>query len=342
MTVLVNAYATVRELPPLDFAHREHSRRDRSDPELATHLHGFVGFILDRGQRSMTRTLYHVMRHIQRVQHQISLEVEETAFEALADWAGRSNAILFMPDGTVRDPAGRVLVAPENGECEAGAQVPFTPEAIARKQRTDRTLAEEGFSIAESLPPLLGASEVSLRAPSDVARRALGLLVCALRAESLASGDPLSLSELRARLPQGYAASTPRERAFLESDEPEQQGIVNHAWRYEALWVLEWALGLVNELPTEKAICDVPRTAGVLLDADRSTLVESATLRPADEILDALDRCYRLHWAVREARRTEGAPPTELNPGVLQERHYALNWLVRFADAPWDDVDTPT
>ncbi|WP_394816959.1 DUF4272 domain-containing protein [Streptomyces lonegramiae] len=24
------------------------------------------------------------------------------------------------------------------------------------------------------------------------------------------------------------------------------------------------------------------------------------------------------------------------------ERHYALNWLVRFEDSAWDEVDTPT
>lgn len=28
--------------------------------------------------------------------------------------------------------------------------------------------------------------------------------------------------------------------------------------------------------------------------------------------------------------------------GVVAERHHALNWLVRFMDADWDDVDTPT
>jgi hypothetical protein len=34
--------------------------------------------------------------------------------------------------------------------------------------------------------------------------------------------------------------------------------------------------------------------------------------------------------------------PANLNDGVLQERHHALNWLVRFEDREWDDVDTPT
>jgi hypothetical protein len=34
----------------------------------------------------------------------------------------------------------------------------------------------------------------------------------------------------------------------------------------------------------------------------------------------------------------QGCPTT----GVVAERHHALNWLVCFGDADWDDVDTPT
>ena len=33
---------------------------------------------------------------------------------------------------------------------------------------------------------------------------------------------------------------------------------------------------------------------------------------------------------------------TVQTPGVVLERHRALNWLVRFAHADWDDVDMPT
>jgi hypothetical protein len=63
------------------------------------------------------------------------------------------------------------------------------------------------------------------------------------------------------------------------------------------------------------------------------------------------------HWAVNDAfihRRdipldldwTGGAPMLRVRgcptTGVVAERHHAFNWLVRFADADWDDVDTPT
>jgi Domain of unknown function (DUF4272) len=55
----------------------------------------------------------------------------------------------------------------------------------------------------------------------------------------------------------------------------------------------------------------------------------------------ALDLHLRLHWAVREARRSKAAPD-QLEAGVISERHHALNWLVRFGESPWDEVQTPT
>ena len=38
----------------------------------------------------------------------------------------------------------------------------------------------------------------------------------------------------------------------------------------------------------------------------------------------------------------ESEPPAQLDPGVVMERHHALNWLTGFHGADWDDVDTPT
>ena len=78
-----------------------------------------------------------------------------------------------------------------------------------------------------------------------------------------------------------------------------------------------------------------------VLEADRGVLESAGHLRPAPEILDALDLHQRLHWAVREAERG-GGTAGELDAGVIRERHRALNWLVRFENAAWDDVDTPS
>lgn len=342
MAILVNLYATVRGIPALGFPHQLNARRDRSDPELLPHLHGFIGFVMKGGERPMTASLFHVIQHIERVQNHLSIDIEEDAFDAMAQWAIQANAILFFPDGTVRDPVGRLLVDPETGEAEEDARVPYPGDAIERKLRFDQQIAAKGIPVASGLPPIVGADEVVLRRPSDVVHRACSLLACAIRAESLNSGDPLPTDHFRDQLPEAFVALSPREQAFLSSDAPEHQDVINHAWRYECVWVLEWALGLVDALPFPTEICDVPRTARTLVEADRTALVNAATLRSAEEILDAVDLHFRLHWGVREARRNGQPAPGDLEPGVLAERHHALNWLVRFQDADWDDVDTPT
>jgi hypothetical protein len=54
--------------------------------------------------------------------------------------------------------------------------------------------------------------------------------------------------------------------------------------------------------------------------------------------LGTLDLSYRMHWATRQAGLHNKPAPAGLEPGVILERHYALNWLVRFEDAEWDGV----
>jgi len=342
MGVLINAYCTHREPPELAFEHELKGRRDRSDPELAPHLNGFAGFVQHKGGEEMTSTMFHVIQHILRVRHHVSLELEPPAYEAFAAWAAEANAICFMEDGTVRDPRGRALVFPTGHAAEEDAEIPYPPAARERKARTDRALHALGIEAALHLPPVIGEVEVELRAPDEVAARAVALFAVALRAESLASGEPIPVAEVHERLPEAAAALSPVERAFLDADPPEKQAIVDHAWRYEALYTLLWALGLADRLPLPKALCDVPWVARTVLDRDPEAFVSGASLQPTPALLDALDLHYRLHWACRQARLDGEAPPAGLDPGVIAERHHALNWLVRFEDVDWDEVDTPT
>ena len=343
MAILINAYCTDRDPAPLDFPHELKSRRDRNDPDLAQHLEGFVGYVLSRGNGEMTKVRYHVVAHIKRAQHQFSLDVEEADLDAFSRWAWAANAICFLPDGTVADPSGVPLVDPTTGEPHEGAELPYPADARARREATTQRLRTMGVRVARSLPPVVGEREVRLRSAPDVARRALALFVVAVRAESLAGDEgPIPVDDLRTRFPLALPALSPREAAFLENATPDRQDVVNATWRYEALQVLEWALGLVDELPFPDRICDVPRVARVIIDADHVRLADHTWLRPSGEVLDALDEHYRLHWAVRQAKLDGASEPANLEPGVVAERHHALNWLVRFEDADWDDVDTPT
>jgi Domain of unknown function (DUF4272) len=342
MSIVVNAYCTRTDVEPPPFPHELKGRRDRADPALAEHLRGFVGFVLQGGRRPMTQTLYHVMRHIQRVQDQWSFVIEEGALEQLAPWAERANAILFFPDGSVREPSGRVLVDPESGEGEDGADVPYPDDALRRREATVERLRERGVRTPAGLPAVVGAAEVTWRTGEEAARRALALFITALRAESVANGEPIPAREIEARMPLAFGELSPAERAFLENEAPSRQEVTNFTWGYEALGLLAWALGVFEELPFPDRIVEVPRLARAFMSLDPAAWVASARLRAPNELLDALDLHLRLHWATRDAGQKGSEPPAGIEPGVVAERHRALNWLVRFEDAGWDDVDTPT
>jgi len=342
MSMLINAYCTRLDPPSLQFPHALSGRRDRNDPELSKHLHGFIGYVVSRGEKQMTQVKYHLMRHIQRVKHHFSLTVEDQDLDAFAQWAWQANAICFLPDGSIRDPSGRILIDGAGADPEPGAEVPYPADARERKARSEQELARLGMRVPATLPPVVGEAEVELREALEAAQRALALFVVALRAESLGSGNEIATAELQQRRPAAFRVLTPNEASFLDASAPEQQQIVNFAWRYEALFLLQWALSLVRDLPGPSRICDVSAVARTMLDTSEKDLLARAALRPTAEILDALDLHFRLHWVTRQARLDGKDSVNGLDPGVVLERHHALNWLIRFEDADWDDVDTPT
>jgi len=342
MPLLINAYCTVRNPSDVDLPYVTCRHRDVSDPELRDHLQQFISFIMDGGTREMTSSLYAVMRHIERVQHQFSIEIAEEELETVAGWAWRNNAILFLPDSSVRDPLGNVLVDPESGQPDQQAQIPFPEDARQRKAQSELLLRNRLIDTPDTLPPVIGAAEIELRPADEVAWRALALFLYAVRAESLATEQPIPVENLRARVPLAFEAFSPQEQAFLAQEQPDPQTVTNAAWRYEALFTLQWAMGLHPELPFADAICDVPLVAETMLLRPNREFIAEATLRPTAEILDALDCNQRLLWAARDAHLKRQPPPAAIDGGVISERQHALNWLVRFENADWDDVDIPS
>jgi hypothetical protein len=340
--VLLNAYITVADAPKPDFPHVLNGRRDLSDADMSPHLNSFMHYLAAQNQGRMTRTRYHVIRHLQRTQQHLSFAIDPADMAAFHQWAQAANALVFMQDGSVRDPQGRVLLAVSGEDGDANAVIPYPPQAWQRKARTEAQLAEHQVDVPDSLPPLVSEPELRLRAPEDILRRMLALFVVAIRAESLTSKNPITVDDLQQRFPPAFANLTDAERAFLAQEAPAEQEITQFLWRYEAILVLQWALGLQDALPFADAICDVSSISGKVIERGTEGLRKQLAGRTASEILDALDLHYRLHWASRQAILKKTPVPAGLNDGVLQERHHALNWLVRFEDREWDDVETPT
>jgi hypothetical protein len=339
MSIIVNAYCTSLRPPHLDFPHELNSRRDHSDPELRNHLNGFQGYILEKGDGDMTGKKYHLLRHIQRVNHQISFNIEEANYDSLKKWSVEANAILFMPDGTVRSPDGNVLFYPDGRASDCDARVPFMFQSYNRKSEVENILKGKGIP-APSLPPLPCELELKLRSEKEIFLRAMALFVVALRAESILTENPIETDSLKEQFSIVFDALSPAEQAFLDGKISDENQIVQFAWRYEGVALLMWVLGILPELPFPKEICDVSKIAKIALDWD--AWKDKCEVKNIKDVLDVLDLHYRLHWLCRQSGIDGTTPSVDLDCGVLFERHYALNWLIHFENSDWDDVDTPT
>jgi len=181
-------------------------------------------------------------------------------------------------------------------------------------------------------------SPVRGRTVEEVASRTLALLVVAVKAEGLEQ-------RIVDKVIKEYGLKhdfTPMEQAFLEDRFPSQNDRGQFTWRYEAAWVLLWALGYVEQLGKPTGICDVPRAVTLMRERTRAQFIAEARLRPLTEILDQAVLTYRYRWAVVEARVRGQSLSDGLEPGVTLERHHALNWLVGYRDQPWDEASTDT
>jgi hypothetical protein len=209
--------------------------------------------------------------------------------------------------------------------------------AQERRLRSEQLLRERGVPTLESLGAIESEDEVAIRAPREVAERAIVLFVVATGAAEFEPDWAIRFLHARGL----WDAATPNEQAFLVSLYPDSEDRFALIWRYEAVWVLLWALGYVDTLEFPEDVCDAPRAADVILGTPVDDFVVRATLRPAAQILDEADLIYRCHWATFEARGQEDVPGN-MDPDVVIERHHALNWLIGYANRPWDDVPTDT
>ncbi len=347
-TILINAYATLRDLPPLDVPHELHGQRDRADPELAPHLDGFIGYVMGRGDGGMTAARYHLWRHLQRVRNHVSFEVVTLDLADVEAWARTANAVLFLPDGSVRAPDMAILISAA-GESDPAAALPYPPDAVARRARTLARLEGMDPRLPSGMPPALGEGEVVLQAPEAVLRRALALFTVAAWGQAHGTGAGPIPAGQRMHNPIGFDALTPRERAQVAVETPEAatpEAAAAMSWRYEAANTLLWALGReAAEIGRSDRMIDVDALWRDVADLARpGSPGEVLRLRPVGEILDALDRTWREHWIVRQARQM-ASPIDGLNGDVVAERHVALNWLTGFQNdlgTPWDEIDTPT
>jgi hypothetical protein len=225
-----------------------------------------------------------------------------------------------------------------------------SPEQLARKARSEAQLEAEGVPFIAHLPVVESEAEAKIRSKEEVARRAMALLLVAASGEGLgqdlrAGGAVRRPQDVLGHVIERYGlrdAFTPEEKALLKGKRRSPQDVIGATWRNESAWVLLWALGYVEELGRPDHTCDVARAVRTMQERTAAEFVAGARLRPAREILDQADLIYRYHWATTDARINGREPPAGLDPSVVYERHYALNWLIGYMDQEWDEVTTDT
>lgn len=141
-----------------------------------------------------------------------------------------------------------------------------------------------------------------------------------------------------------WAKASPMEKAFLSTARPSEKSKIHFSWQMESVYVLGWALNLVPAMTppaTQASIGDIlERVPG---PGDRvANFVASSKLRAAAEIHAAAEAALNAHAYCRQARSGGKPEPHGYDIEVAQERHRALNWLIRYENADWDDVATDT
>lgn len=341
--MLANLYCTAHTLtePPGPVR----IRRDHTDPELASHLQGFEGFVM-RLAPERTSRLFAVVQTIKHVRHHLVVDDYDHRW---GPWLSQSYGIVFTPEGDLLDPLGMVLFGRTPS---TDAEVPMAPDAKAHVEAGRAWMRTLGVEVP-ALTPGLGAAQAVPRSATDAARRGLALLAAAARADTLPK--PLSSEELADVF--GASVFSPEEQQFLEATEPpkrraaRKKGVpmpeprrVNHfTWGFESGAALLAAVGGVEipESPTHQVA--VPQLLEQVRAVGAEAIVASATLPAVDTLLATTAKLRCANWAVRQAVQFDGKPPPGgFDMGVVAERHKAYNWLTGQWAPTWDATDTPS
>ena len=192
----------------------------------------------------------------------------------------------------------------------------------------------------DHLPIIEEESEVQIRTAQEIAERVLILTYL-----NYISEVPIGRKKVIDFLKTNFLWDkvSPDEKGLFEKEKLSEQEHINISWRSEAIWLLLWTINKVNnlELPVKHVkVNEIVSRLPKFLD-DPKEFIENTKIRPTTEILDMSDLIYRIHWATRNADLNNQPKPANLSSSIVQERHYAINWVTYYADE-WDQITTDT
>ena len=213
----------------------------------------------------------------------------------------------------------------------------YSEEQLKRKANSESFLSSHGIKTNTNLPCLAESGNTTLRTTEEVVNRIYALLAVSVLGEGLEKEKVEQL--ISAKSIQSF---TPKEHSILGLTELDDQQRAYATWRYESLYTLLWAVNIFPDLKYASDICDVSAVVSTIFKPTRAEFEQQAQLRSTEEVLNELDKTYRMNWACVDARIKNEQVSGSINSSVVYERHYALNWLTNYQDQAWDNVQTNT
>lgn len=278
----------------------------------------------------------------------------------LFETAEASASIVLYPSMSLFTPKGELLLSVE-GESDVASWHPiahqsilgqtlnYREEDVKRYQEISEELQELGYPhVSYMLSTQMNLDAMDVPTEKEIAMRAICLFGCAVCAEgTLMEGGSreLGLEEFSYIDEQFHCKAylSEEEKAFITQEQEDTNVAVQFTWRYEACAVLLWALGLYDIDDSFTHLCDVGAMAEKIRTfPDFSSLCRAIQRKSDEDILQFHTRALYYDWSCVEAR-IHGQDLDGIEPGVVQEHHYALNWLCNANDTrDWDAITTNT
>ena len=284
---------------------------------------------------------------------------ERTSFimNAIFAVALETNSIVLYPTMSLYTPEGELLLSME-GESDLEEWDPLMYHKLMEypliytKEDEERYLditnelkANEYVYTKHMLPTQMNLDALDIPDSKEIAMRAICIFACAVCAERtlIEQGNrKIGLDEfwMLDEKYHCYEHLSKQEQAYIDSvDDPEQMTSIQFTWEYECCAVLLWALGLMEIDDSFTCLCDVKEIASIIRRyVSMDELLKDVKRRSDEEILAYHTRVLYYHWACVEAEIQELDMPG-IESGVVQEHHYALNWLCNANDTRnWDCI----
>lgn len=116
------------------------------------------------------------------------------------------------------------------------------------KQKSIEQLQKEGVRYMEHLPSLFDIDEVGLRQTEEIAKRFIMAILVTTMCFEIQNGTKSESMEWFEAMMSKFSLDkndlTEKEENIVYG-EPTEQELIDGIWKYEAEWVLFWALGLI-------------------------------------------------------------------------------------------------